>query len=171
MNKNQRGDHELVNLERSAPRVRVVMVEPDFAHNVGMMVRLTSAFGVSLDIVEPCGFPFSMKAIRTGALDYADAAMVARHADWATFRAAQPDARLVLLSTAGATSLWDAELAPGDAIVLGRETAGAPPNVRAAADVTVRIPMSGDSRSLNVVTAAAIALGEAARRHAVQGLG
>lgn len=93
-------------------------------------------------------------------MDYAARASVARHADWATFRAAAPG-RIVLLTTAGAVPLPRAEFAPDDTLLLGSEGAGVPPSVHAEADLRVAIPMVAGARSLNVAVAAAIVLGQA----------
>ncbi len=48
--------------------------------------------------------------------------------------------------------------------MLGSESAGAPPEVHAAAAFRVRLPMRGGARSLNLALAAALALGEALRQ-------
>ncbi len=54
---------------------------------------------------------------------------------------------------------------PDDTLLLGRESAGAPPDVHEAVDASVRIPLAGGARSLNIVTAAAIGLSEALRQN------
>lgn len=144
--------------------MRLCAYQPDFPHNLGGLIRLGVCFGAAIDVVEPCGFPFSTKAARVSGLDYVDKARIDRHASWAAFVAGRAPGRLVLLTTSGDAVLWEAALQPEDTLVLGRETAGAPPDVHAAADLRLRIPLRGDARSLNVVAAAAIALGEAERQ-------
>ena len=47
---------------------------------------------------------------------------------------------------------------------MGRESAGVPETVHAAADARIVIPMRAGMRSLNVATAAAMILGEALRQ-------
>jgi tRNA (cytidine/uridine-2'-O-)-methyltransferase len=69
-----------------------------------------------------------------------------------------------LLSTGGAERLDRFAFAPGDVIMVGRESAGVPPEVAEAADRVVRIPMRPGLRSLNVALAATLALGEALRQ-------
>lgn len=51
-----------------------------------------------------------------------------------------------------------------DVLMLGRETEGTPVDVMSACHACVRIPMAAGIRSLNVVTAGAIALTEAMRQ-------
>jgi tRNA (cytidine/uridine-2'-O-)-methyltransferase len=54
--------------------------------------------------------------------------------------------------------------AADDTIVLGRESAGVPPEVHAASAARLIIPMRQGLRSLNVALAAAMVLGEALRQ-------
>lgn len=143
--------------------VRLALYQPEIAGNVGTVARLAACLGVPLDVIEPCGFPFSTAALRRSAMDYLDQAQVARHDDWAAFRRAR-SGRLVLLSTTGDVALPTARFAGGDVLLLGSESAGVPDAVRAAADLVVRIPLVPGLRSLNVAVAAGIALGEALRQ-------
>jgi tRNA (cytidine/uridine-2'-O-)-methyltransferase len=53
---------------------------------------------------------------------------------------------------------------PGDILLFGRESAGVPDAVHAAADSRVAIPLAGGARSLNVAVSAGIALWEALRQ-------
>ncbi len=137
------------------------MFQPDLAPNLGAMVRLAACVGVPLDVIEPCGFPFSLKAWRNQALDYAETAEICRIADWNSYA---PNGRIVLFSTRADTSLWDFAFRPGDGLLFGRESAGVPPQVRAGADKAVSIPMPGGGRSLNVAVSAAVAVFEAMRQ-------
>ncbi len=74
----------------------------------------------------------------------------------------------MLFTTAAAASLWDFAFAEDDLLLFGRESAGVPPAVRAAADAAVRIPLAPGARSLNVAVAAGIGLAEARRQAAVR---
>lgn len=144
--------------------LRLAAFQPDIAQNLGAMIRLSACFSTPLDVIEPCGFPLSIKALRRTAMDYADIADITRHADWSAFARDRPPGRLVLLTTQGATSLWDTVFQPGDTLLLGRESAGVPPEVHAAVDLRVAIPINPRTRSLNLATASAIALAEACRQ-------
>ena len=68
------------------------------------------------------------------------------------------------MTTKGASTLWDFVFLPGDTILMGRESAGLPDEVHAAADARLLIPMRPEARSLNVAMAAAIAVAEAGRQ-------
>ena len=49
--------------------MRLASYQPDIAPNLGSMIRLCACFGVSLDIIEPCGFPLSLKSLRRSAME------------------------------------------------------------------------------------------------------
>ncbi|WP_421936257.1 tRNA (cytidine(34)-2'-O)-methyltransferase [Phenylobacterium sp.] len=145
--------------------MRLALFQPDIPQNLGAAIRLAACLGVPLDVIEPCGFPLSDAAIRRAAMDYGDLAQVTRHAGWRDFRAkSAPSRRLVLFTTRGATPLHDFAFGPEDTLLFGRESAGVPDDVHDAADARVVIPLAPGARSLNVVTAAPLALGEGLRQ-------
>lgn len=143
--------------------MRLALYQPDIPQNLGAAIRLAACLSAPLDIIEPCGFPLTDRALKRAAMDYGDHAAVARHDGLASFRAALPG-RLILIETEGGARLHDFSFAPADTLVLGRESAGSPAELTAAASAIVRIPMAAGLRSLNVVTAAAVALSEAMRQ-------
>lgn len=148
--------------------VRLALYQPDIPQNAGSILRLAACLGVGVDIIEPCGFVLSEPRLRRAGMDYIGLAEMARHTSWERFLAdrAAPAAasRLVLLTTAADTALPDFRFQATDTLLLGRETAGVPPEVHARADARVRVPMRRGLRSLNVAIAAAIALYEALRQ-------
>ncbi len=153
----------LKKVEILAKKLRIAAFQPDIAPNLGTMIRLAACFDAGIDVIEPCGFPFSVKSLRRSAMDYADIADIARHASWAAFQASRTG-RVILMSTKAATPLWDFSFQAGDTLMLGRESAGVPDDVAAACDARLLIPMPGGGRSLNVAVSAGIALGEATRQ-------
>ena len=144
--------------------MRLVSFQPDIPQNLGALMRLGVCFGMPVHVIEPCGFPFSSRAVKKAAMDYAAEALVTGHASWDRFLAERPAGRLVLLTTSGAVAHWDFRWRVNDMLLLGRESAGAPDHVHEAADARVAIPMPGGGRSLNVAMAAGIAAAEALRQ-------
>ena len=146
--------------------MRLALFQPDIPQNLGAAIRLAACLGVSLDVIEPCGFPVSDRALRRAAMDYAQIADIRRHASWSLFHteSVSERARLVLFTTKGATPLHGFGFRPSDILLFGRESAGAPEEVHAAAHARVVIPLAPGARSLNVVVAAAIGLSEALRQ-------
>jgi len=144
--------------------MRLATYQPDIAPNLGSMIRLSACFGVSLDIIEPCGFPLSLKSLRRTAMDYADIADMTRHDSWEAFQQTRPAGRLVLLTTKAEEVLWDFKFEPTDTLIMGRESAGVPEDVHNACDAHVKLPMYGAARSLNVAMTAGMAVSEALRQ-------
>jgi tRNA (cytidine/uridine-2'-O-)-methyltransferase len=146
--------------------MRLALFQPDIPQNLGAALRLGACLGVAVDVIEPCGFPLSDRAVRRAAMDYAAIAEIRRHASWLGFReeTARAGSRLILFTTRGATPFHTFIFRPDDVLLFGRESAGAPPEVHAAAHARVCIPLQPGARSLNIVNAAAMALGEALRQ-------
>jgi tRNA (cytidine/uridine-2'-O-)-methyltransferase len=143
--------------------VRLALYEPDIPQNAGSLMRLGACLGVGLDIIEPCGFLLSDRNFRRAGMDYLKSADIHRHESWTRFQAGL-SSRLILLSTRGDTAYTDFAFAPGDTLLVGRESAGVPQEVHDTADARLVIPLLAGLRSLNVAQAAAMVLGEALRQ-------
>jgi tRNA (cytidine/uridine-2'-O-)-methyltransferase len=143
--------------------MRVALFEPDIPQNAASIIRTCACLGVSVDVIEPCGFVFSDAGFKRAGLDYLALAQIVRHASWEAFRA-KALGRLVLLTTRAALPYTQFAFAPTDTLILGRESAGVPEFVHAAASARVRIPMRSGLRSVNVAQACAMVLGEALRQ-------
>ena len=146
--------------------MRIALYEPDIAQNTGTILRLAACWAIAVDIIEPCGFLFGDARMRRAGMDYLASTNIVRHHSWSAFLAARQTApgRLVLLSTRASTPFHEVAYHPDDILLLGRESAGVPDAVHAAAAERVRIPMRPGMRSLNVAVAAAIVLTEALRQ-------
>jgi tRNA (cytidine/uridine-2'-O-)-methyltransferase len=150
---------------RAAP-FRIALYQPDIAGNTGTILRMAACLGCPVDIVEPAGFDMSDRALRRAGMDYLEMAALTRHVSWAAFeewRAAERR-RLVLFTTRAELPYTHFAFAEGDVLLFGRESAGVPDAVHAAADHRLTIPMPGGGRSLNLAVAAAMAAGETMRQ-------
>ncbi|MDB5698729.1 MAG: tRNA ((34)-2-O)-methyltransferase [Alphaproteobacteria bacterium] len=143
--------------------MRIALYQPDQAGNVGTILRLAACLGVGVDIIEPCGFAYSDRALKRAGMDYAEIAEVKRHPSWAAFEQ-DVRGRIILLTTSATMLLPDARFDADDILLLGSESSGAPPQVHSRADERIRIPQVAAARSLNIAIAAGIALGEALRQ-------
>ena len=150
--------------------MRLALYQPDQPGNTGTLIRLSVCLGIGIDVIEPCGFPFSVAALRRAGMDYVPQALIAHHSSFDAFRAAKAG-RLVLLTTKSASDYIDYRFEPDDVLMLGQESAGVPDDVHALADARLRIPMAPGLRSINVALAGAMVLGEALRQTAGFGKG
>jgi tRNA (cytidine/uridine-2'-O-)-methyltransferase len=144
--------------------MRLALFQPDIPQNLGAAIRLTACMAIGLDIIEPCGFPLSDKAVGRAAMDYGESAEVRRHDSWPAFLANRTPGRLLLLTTRASIPYGAYVFRPGDTLLLGRESAGVPDSMHAAADARLLVPMASGARSLNVIVSAAMVLGEALRQ-------
>jgi tRNA (cytidine/uridine-2'-O-)-methyltransferase len=146
--------------------VQLALYQPDMPTNAGAALRLAACLDLPLLVIEPCGFVWDDRRLRRVALDYRTGAKLLRVASWPAFEARRraEGRRLVLLTTRAETTHLAARYHPDDVLLVGRESAGVPDEVHARADLRVKVPLAPGRRSLNVVTALAIVLGEALRQ-------
>ena len=144
--------------------MRLVLYQPDIPQNTGTILRLAACLGISVDVIEPCGFVWSEPRLRRAGMDYIDLAAVRRHSSWEAFLNHKQTGRLVLTTTRSPHRLDRVRFEPTDLLLMGREGAGVPDRVHDRVDMSVRIPMVPEVRSLNVAVAAALVLGEALRQ-------
>ena len=146
--------------------MQIALFQPDIPQNTGTILRLCACLDVAAHIIEPAGFPVSDRHFRRAGMDYLDQVTIVRHGSWPKFEQWRNEAgfRLVLFTTKAAGSYLDYRYGRDDVLLFGRETAGVPAEVMAAAAARLAIPIKPGLRSLNVAVAAAMALGEALRQ-------
>jgi len=146
--------------------MRIALYEPDIPQNTGTILRLCACLGVQAHIIEPAGFPVTDRAFRRAGMDYLDHVALTRHGSFAAFEDWRRAERLtlVLLTTAAERSYLEHSFGHDQVLLFGRESAGVPDAVHAAADVRLRIPIARGLRSLNVAMAVAMVAGEGFRQ-------
>jgi tRNA (cytidine/uridine-2'-O-)-methyltransferase len=144
----------------------LALYQPDIPQNCGTMLRMCACLGLHAAIIEPAGFPVTDKHFRRAGMDYLENVKIDRHVSWTAFALWRQNQRrrLILLSTKAAMPYTGFQYLPGDVLLVGRESAGVPDEVHAAADARVLIPLRPPLRSLNVAVAAAMVAGEALRQ-------
>jgi tRNA (cytidine/uridine-2'-O-)-methyltransferase len=144
--------------------IQIALFQPDIPQNVGAAMRLCACMGVKLNIIEPCGFLWDEKKIRQSAMDYIDKLAIERFSSWGVFLDSVGERRIVLMTTRSALPYTDFKFHEGDILLAGRESAGVPEDVHARADARIVIPMKEGLRSMNIVNATSMILGEALRQ-------
>lgn len=146
--------------------LRIALYQPDIAGNTGTILRFAACLGLVVDIIEPAGFDISDRSLKRAGMDYLASVTLARHVSWERFEAWRQESgrRLVLASTRAAEPYTNFAYRPTDILLFGRESAGVPDPVHAAADGRVLIPMVEGQRSINVALSAAMICGEALRQ-------
>ncbi len=151
--------------------MQIALFQPDIPQNTGTILRLCACLDIAAHIIEPAGFPASDRHFRRSGMDYLDQVSIVRHDSWSQFERwrAGAGARLLLFTTKGSQSYLDHRYSASDILLFGRESAGVPDQVAAAADQRLVIPIRPGLRSLNVAMAAALAAGEALRQTRAEG--
>lgn len=144
--------------------IEIALYQPDIAANAATVMRLAACLGATVAVIEPAGFTWSDASLKRAGMDYLDKTDLIRDSSWAAFRQRTQGRRLVLMTTKSALPYCDFRFAAGDVIVMGRESAGVPEEVHAAADARLLIPMRPGLRSINVALACAMVTGEALRQ-------
>ena len=123
--------------------------------------------------VKPLGFSLSDRALKRAGLDYWKDVRVSVWESFRDLQAAQPmGARYFYVTTKTRRVYWDARFADGDFLVFGRETKGLPePLLESNREHLLTIPMTAQTRSLNLATAVGIVLYEAVAQQLRAGLG
>jgi tRNA (cytidine/uridine-2'-O-)-methyltransferase len=144
--------------------MRLALYQPDIPQNAGALIRLGACLGVEVDLIEPLGFILDDRRLKRAHMDYVEHVRIRRHSSWARFLGEKGPGRLLLLTRSGNLRYTEFGFAADDILLLGRESAGAPPELHERADARLRIPLRAGLRSLNVALAAAMVLGEGLRQ-------
>jgi tRNA (cytidine/uridine-2'-O-)-methyltransferase len=153
------------NKSLNAKFMRLALYQPDIPQNTGAAVRLCACLGIGLDIIEPCGFLWNTRKIKKSALDYYDAANIIRHSSWDKFyQEYKNKKRFILMTTKSSIPYTEFCYDKDDILIAGRESVGAPDTIHDICQGRVLIPMHNDMRSLNVINASSMIVGEALRQ-------
>ncbi len=142
----------------------IVLVEPEIPPNTGAVARTCAATQSPLHLVGRLGFDIDAHAVRRAGLDYWPLVQVHRHDNLQAFERTRPEARLHMFSSNATNSYLDADFAPGDALVFGKESVGLDPALLNGRPRVWGIPTLGAVRSLNLSNAVGIVLYEALRQ-------
>lgn len=149
----------------------IVLVEPEIPQNTGNIVRTCVATGCALHLVRPLGFEVTDKQLKRAGLDYWKDAKIFYYDSFEDVVAAHADGAFYFFTTKARKNYAEARFKSGDFLVFGKETRGLPEELLVAnRESCLRIPMIGDTRSLNLSNSVAIAVYEALRQNGFDGL-
>ena len=143
----------------------IVLFEPEIPANTGHIGRTCVATGTRLHLIEPLGFRLNEKEIKRAGLDYWKDLDVTQYVNFEDFLEKNPGAKIYMATTKGRHIYSDVEFEDGCYIMFGKESAGIPEEILLKhPDEAIRIPMLGETRSLNLSNSVAIVLYEALRQ-------
>lgn len=147
-------------------KLNIVLYEPEIPANTGNIGRTCVATGTRLHLIEPLGFLLTEKALRRAGMDYWPKLDVTRYVNYQDFLDRNPGAKIYMATTKGRNLYTDISYESDCYIMFGKESAGIPEEIlKEHPDTAIRIPMIGDTRSLNLGNSVAIVLYEALRQN------
>ncbi|OXM13011.1 tRNA (uridine(34)/cytosine(34)/5-carboxymethylaminomethyluridine(34)-2'-O)-methyltransferase TrmL [Paenibacillus herberti] len=149
----------------------IVLVEPEIPANTGNIARTCAATGAHLHLVRPLGFNTDDRTLKRAGLDYWHAVKVHYYDSFQEVRDNFPQGRFFFASTKAHNRYDSVAYRDGDLLVFGKETKGLPPElIEANLSSAIRLPMTGDVRSMNLSNSVAVILFEALRQNGFSGL-
>ena len=146
--------------------LNIVLFEPEIPANTGNIGRTCVATGTRLHLIEPLGFSLSEKALKRAGMDYWKDLDVTTYVNWEDFCQKNPNAKIYFATTKARHVYSEVNYESDCYIMFGKESAGIPEEIlKENPDTCVRIPMLGETRSLNLSNSVAIVLYEALRQN------
>jgi len=146
--------------------LNIVLFEPEIPANTGNIGRTCVATNTRLHLIEPLGFRLDEKSLKRAGMDYWKDLDVTTYIDFHDFMEKNPNAKIYMATTKAPNVYTDVEYEPDCYIMFGKESAGIPEEIlKENPDTCVRIPMMGETRSLNLSNSVAIVLYEALRQN------
>jgi tRNA (cytidine/uridine-2'-O-)-methyltransferase len=156
----------LANKSKDAFERHVVLVSPEIHWNTGNIGRTCVATGSYLHLIKPLGFSLDSKEVKRAGLDYWKYVKLSIWEDFAGLHSKLAPRRheVTIFSKTGTRPFWSMPSPPRLFLIFGSETQGLPASIlNRYPEATYHIPITKNIRSLNLSTAAAIALYESLR--------
>lgn len=151
--------------------MNIVLLEPEIPANTGNIGRTCVATGTTLHLIEPLGFRLSEKNIRRAGMDYWPQLDVRRYINFRDFLEQNNNPKIFMATTKAKQCYTDVRYGENDYVMFGKESAGIPEEILVDHEETcIRIPMLGETRSLNLANSVAIVLYEALRQQGFSAL-
>ena len=147
-------------------KLNIVLYEPEIPANTGNIGRTCVATDTRLHLIEPLGFRLDEKSIKRAGMDYWKDLDVTTYVNWEDFCQKNPEAKIYMATTKAKHVYTEVSYESDCYIMFGKESAGIPEEIlKDHPDTCVRIPMVGETRSLNLSNSVAIVLYEALRQN------
>ena len=146
--------------------LNIVLFEPEIPANTGNIGRTCVATNTRLHLIEPLGFSLEEKQLKRAGMDYWKDLDVTTYVNWEDFCEKNPEAKIYYATTKARHVYSEVNYEADCYIMFGKESAGIPEEIlKDNPDTCVRIPMVGETRSLNLSNSVAIVLYEALRQN------
>ena len=144
--------------------ISIALYKPDIPQNTASILRLCACLGLKIHIIEPCGFNLNDSRFKRVVMDYINESSIIRYENFKKLLVKNKKSRIILMSTKAKKSLFKFKFRKNDIILLGRESKGVPEYIHKEIKNKLKVPISSQTRSLNVAVAASISAAEALRQ-------
>ena len=145
--------------------INIVLYKPDIPQNTAAIVRLSACLNLKIHIIEPCGFNFDDSRFKRVAMDYISLSRMVRYPSFETFMDKNSKFRIILMTTKSKKFYHNFKFKKNDFLLFGRESAGVPNEIHIKIKDSLKVPLSGKARSLNVAMTVAIVATEALKQN------
>ncbi len=146
--------------------LNIVLLEPEIPMNTGNIGRTCVALNAKLHLIEPMGFQITEKQVKRSGLDYWDQLDYTIYKDYDDFTEKNKAVKIYMATTKAKRIYSDVAYEQDCYVMFGKESAGIPEEVLVENEAnTVRIPMYGNIRSLNLSNSVAVIAYEYSRQN------
>ena len=145
--------------------INIVLYKPDIPQNTAAIVRLSACLNLKIHIIEPSGFNLNDSRFKRVAMDYINLSEIVRYPDFEAFLEKNIKSRIILITTNSKKFYHQFRFKKNDFLLFGRESAGVPKEIHKKLKVKLKVPLSGNARSLNVAITVAIVASEALKQN------
>jgi tRNA (cytidine/uridine-2'-O-)-methyltransferase len=145
--------------------MNIVLYKPDIPQNTAAIVRLSACLSLKIHIIEPCGFNLDDSRFKRVVMDYIKLSQIIRHSDFESFIKKNSKSRIILMTTKSKKFYHQFRFRKSDFLLFGRESAGVPDEIHKRIKNKLKVPLSGNARSLNVAMTVAIVASEALKQN------
>ncbi len=148
----------------------IVLFNPEIPPNTGNIMRLCANTGCNLHIIEPIGFKINEKTLRRAGMDYIKNIKTEIYKNIDSFLKKNNFKRFFLVSKFGKIIFSEVNYQHGDCFIFGSESQGLPKDIinKFKNSNIIKIPMTNNSRSLNISNAVAVIVYEGLRQNNFQ---
>ena len=145
--------------------ISIILYKPDIPQNTAAIVRLSACLNLKIHIIEPCGFNLDDSRFKRVVMDYIKLSQIIRHSDFESFIKKNSKSRIILMTTKSKKFYHQFRFRKSDFLLFGRESAGVPDEIHKRIKNKLKVPLSGNARSLNVAMTVAIVASEALKQN------
>ena len=144
--------------------INIALYQPDIPQNTAAIIRTCACFGLKLEIIKPAGFILNERKLERVYLDYLEKCEIKYYNNFEDFLASKDIKNIVLFTTKTKKQYYNYNFKKKDTLLFGSESKGVHQKVHDKIIYKLNIPISVETRSLNLSTSVAIGASEAVRQ-------